>query len=84
LISKLDGVVSGRTAVAALAGAVGTRVLVLSRRITDWWGFGTDYCPWQAQVRAFLCGAIDPWEPAIDRIAAEIRAMVESKKALST
>ena len=75
LISALDLVVSARTAVAAMAGAVGTRVMALSRSVTDWWGFGTGYCPWQARVQAFLCGATEPWEPAIQRIASEIRAM---------
>ncbi len=72
LISTLDLVISARTAVGAMAGAVGTSTIVLTRSVTDWWGLGTDYCPWQPSVRAFSCGAYDPWEPAIARIAAEL------------
>lgn len=72
LISNLDLVISARTAVAALAGAVGAPTLVLTRRVTDWWGLGTDYCPWLPSIRAFHCGANDPWEPAIARIASEV------------
>jgi hypothetical protein len=79
LISTLDLVISARTAVAAMAGAVGAPTLVLTRSVTDWWGLGTDYCPWLPSVRAFSCGANDPWEPAIARIASELEHMAEAK-----
>jgi len=72
LIGSLDVVISGGTAVDALAGAVGVPTWVLTRSIGDWWGLGTRHCPWSPSVRAFLCGAAAGWEPVIESIASEL------------
>jgi tetratricopeptide (TPR) repeat protein len=75
LISTLDLVVSATTAVHEMAGAVGAPVWVLARGSLNFWGLGTDSCPWLPTVRAFPCGPFDPWEPVIERVASELRAL---------
>ena len=75
LIASLDLVISAGTAVDSLAGAVGVPTWVLTRGIGDWWALGTEQCPWSPSVRTFRSGAVEPWEPAIARIAAELREM---------
>lgn len=80
LISTLDLVISAGTAVDAMAGALGVPTWVLMRGCgSDWWGLGTDRCPWSPSVRLFPCGAADPWEPVIARMAAELRGMVSTR-----
>jgi hypothetical protein len=78
LMSALDLVISAGTAVDALAGAVGVETWVLTRGIGDWWGLGTDRCPWNPSVRAFQCGAAEPWEPMIAIMASELGKMAAS------
>ncbi len=75
LASQLDLVLSAIVAPHAIAGAVGTPNWVLSRGLTNHWGLGTDYCPWLPSTRKFSCGATDPWEPAIERMASELRLL---------
>ena len=72
LIAALDLVISAGTAVDQLAGAVGTPAWVLTRGASDWWGLGTDYCPWYPSIRVFRCGAGEPWEPVVEKMAAEL------------
>ena len=79
LISTLDLVISARTSVASMAGAAGASTLVVCRGASDWWGLGTDHCPWLPSVRAFSCGAYDPWEPVIASIASEVGQLAEAK-----
>lgn len=79
LIAALDLVISAGTAVDCMAGAVGAPTWVLMRSIGDWWGLGTDRCPWNPSVRPFYCGAAAPWEPVIARIALELGEIAASK-----
>jgi tetratricopeptide (TPR) repeat protein len=72
LTSTLDLVISAGTAVDAMAGAIGIPAWVLIRGCTEWWGLGTDYCPWSPSARPFPCGANEPWEPVIEKIASEL------------
>ncbi len=82
LISKLDLVISAGTAVDTMAGALGVPTWVLMRRCSDWWGLGTDYCPWMSSIRPFACGANDPWEPVIQNMAAELRQLTVARTSL--
>jgi hypothetical protein len=75
LVSELDLVLSAIIAPHAMAGAVGTPNWALSRGLTNHWGLGTDYCPWLPSTRRFSCGATEPWEPAIERMASELRLL---------
>jgi len=79
LITPLDLVISAGTAVDALAGAVGVPAWVLTRGSGDWWSLGTDHCPWNPSVRAFQCGAAEPWEPMIARMACELGRLAEDR-----
>ena len=75
LISTLGLVISAGTAVDQMAGALGVSTWVLTREATGVWGLGTDHCPWYPSVRAFLCGAKDPWEKVLDKLASELRQL---------
>jgi len=76
LISELDLVISAGTAVDQMAGAVGAPTWVLIRGRGECWGLGTDHCPWYPSVRVFYCGASEPWEPMIGRMASELGQLV--------
>jgi Flp pilus assembly protein TadD len=79
LMTALDLVISAGTAVDALAGAVGVPAWVLTRGIGDWWGLGTNHCPWNLSIRPFSCGAAEPWEPMIARMAGELGRLAEDR-----
>ncbi len=76
--AALDLVIAPSTAVSEMAGAVGRPTWVPVRGLTNWWGLGTDYCPWLPSVRPFICQATDPWEPLIENIAVELRALAKA------
>jgi tetratricopeptide (TPR) repeat protein len=78
IASVLDVVIAPSTAVSEMAGAVGRPTWVPVRGLTNWWGLGTDYCPWLPSVRAFICQATDPWEPLIGKIAAALRTLTKA------
>jgi tetratricopeptide (TPR) repeat protein len=75
LISTLDLVISAGTAVDQMAGALGVSTWVLTREATGVWSLGTDHCPWYPSVRAFLCGAKDPWETVLEQMAKELHQL---------
>jgi Flp pilus assembly protein TadD len=72
LISTLDLVLSACTAVDQMAGGLGVTAWVMSRTANDLWALGTDHCPWYPGIRLFACDASQPWEPVIERVAAEL------------
>ncbi len=72
LISTLDLVVSAQTAVAEMAGAVGVPTWSMVRNTGVWNGLGQNYSPWQPSMQFWTCGANDPWEPMIEKIAVEL------------
>lgn len=75
LISNLDLVVTAFTVVAQLAGALGVPCWVLNHLGNQsWFSLGTDHCPWQPSIRFFPCGAMEPWDTAIETLAAELRS----------
>jgi tetratricopeptide (TPR) repeat protein len=73
LIPALDLVVTAFTVTAQMAGALGVPAWVLSHvgNLT-WWELGTDYCPWHPSIRFFPCGALEPWDASIARLAQEL------------
>ena len=81
LMANLDLVISAGTAVDSLAGALGRPAWVLTRDVGDWWGLGTGRCPWSPGVRTFHCEASSPWEPAIARMAEELRLLRDGRLA---
>jgi hypothetical protein len=78
LISGLDLVISAGTAVDALAGALGAPAWAVYRGTTAWWGLGTGHCPWYPSVRGFSGGAMEPWEPLLEKVASELSVLAAS------
>jgi hypothetical protein len=76
LICNLDLVVTAFTVTAQLAGALGVPCWVLDHEGNQsWFKLGTDYCPWHPKIRFFPCGAMEPWDTAIESLAAELRKL---------
>lgn len=80
IIKNLDLVVSVDTAVAHVAGAVGTPVWLLNRRDSCWrWGFSGYHMPWYPQMRIFRQKEMMDWAPVIGEVSRELRKMVDSR-----
>lgn len=78
VVAQLDLVITVDTAVAHLAGALGTKVWVMVPAInTDWrWLVGREDSPWYSDVmRVFRQTAAGDWSNVITQIAAELAAL---------
>ena len=74
LLANLDLVITVDTSVAHLAGALGSRVWMLSRFDCCWrWGARAPNIAWYPALRPFYQPAPGAWEP----VAAEVRASLE-------
>ena len=72
-ITNMDLVISVDTAVAHLAGALGTMVWTLLPFNSDWrWMLGRDDSPWYPSMRLFRQEKRKDWEGVIERVAAEL------------
>ena len=72
-IANMDLVISVDTAVAHLAGALGTMVWTLLPFNSDWrWMLGRDDSPWYPSMRLFRQEKREDWEGVIERVAAEL------------
>ena len=72
-ITNMDLVISVDTAVAHLAGALGTMVWTLLPFNSDWrWMLGRDDSPWYPSMRLFRQEKREDWEGVIERVAAEL------------
>lgn len=70
LIANLDAVVTVDTSVAHLAGATGTRVLLLDRYDGCWrWFHGREDSPWYRGLRILRQPAPGAWGPVVERVA---------------
>ena len=78
-IMQLDVVVTPDTAVAHLAGSLGTPALVMLAFATDWrWLRGQDSSPWYPGMRLFRQNRQSAWRPVIEAVAAALAAMVKA------
>lgn len=76
LIEALDCVVSVDSTIAHLAGALGKRVLIMLALHSDWrWQRERETSPWYPSATLCRQRRSDDWEPVIERVAAELRAM---------
>jgi tetratricopeptide (TPR) repeat protein len=81
LIENLDLVISVDTAVAHLAGAMGKPVWVLLPFIPDWrWMIDRADSPWYPSMRLFRQKTKADWNSVFERIADELRTLVESHR----
>ena len=79
VINQLDLIVTVDTAVAHLAGAMGKPVWVLLPFAPDWrWMRERADSPWYPTARIFRQTSPGIWDNIIERIASELRCLVES------
>ena len=79
LIGSLDGVVTAPTAVASLAGAVGTPAWQVDSG-SDWTPFGAERSPWFPSLRVMRKGPLErDWQPVIGRVAAAVTAWAHGR-----
>jgi ADP-heptose:LPS heptosyltransferase len=72
-VANLDLVISGDTAVAHLAGALGLRVWTLLPFVPDWrWGLDSETTPWYPTMRLFRQPSRGDWHSVIERVASEL------------
>ena len=70
LIANLDLVISVDTAVAHLAGAIGTPVWLLNRFDTCWrWELEREDTPWYGQLRQFRQPSAGDWDSVVGAVA---------------
>jgi tetratricopeptide (TPR) repeat protein len=78
LVANLDLVIGVDTSVIHLAGAMGKRVLVLSRFDGCWrWLLERDDSPWYPSMRLFRQTSIGDWASVIENIRNALRSMTE-------
>ena len=78
-ITNMDLVISVDTAVAHLAGALGTMVWTLLPFNSDWrWMLGRDDSPWYPSMRLFRQEKREDWEGVIERVAAELADLAKA------
>jgi tetratricopeptide (TPR) repeat protein len=84
LASNLDLIISVDTAVAHLAGALGTTIWLLNRYDSCWrWLQGRDDSPWYGCLRQFRQPRAGAWDEVIDRAAAALAAAAAANAALA-
>lgn len=75
LIARLDLVITIDTAVAHLAGAMGTATWVMLPYAADWrWMIGRDDSPWYPTMRLFRQALPGDWQDVIHRMACSLRS----------
>ncbi|GFE59671.1 tetratricopeptide repeat protein [Geobacter sp. AOG2] len=73
LIGRLDLVISIDTAVAHLAGALGSETWVMLPYSPDWrWGRQGDTTPWYPNMRLFRQKEINGWVSLVEKVASEL------------
>ncbi len=75
----LDLVISVDSFPAHLAGALGCRTWTLLPTVADWrWLEGRDDSPWYPTLRLFRQPAPGAWEPVVDAIAEQLKALARA------
>ncbi len=76
VVRLLDLVITSDTALAHLAGALGTPVWVALGRPADWrWLVDCDDCPWYRSMKLFRQKTPGEWGPVFEQIAESLTAM---------
>jgi len=79
-IEQLDLVVTVDTAIAHLAGAMGKPVWLLVASNPDWrWGLRGEKTNWYPTMKIFRSSGLDNWQPVIERVRADLAALVEER-----
>lgn len=81
VVQELDLVISVDTSVAHLAGALGKPVWTMLPFAPDWrWMLNREDSPWYPTMRLFRQPKPGDWPSVIQRVAEELKALVETKK----
>ena len=73
ILRHLDGVITTDTAIAHLAGAVGTPVAMLLGRVPDWrWGLQGESTPWYPSVTLYRQQQLGCWSDVVARIGEDL------------
>jgi ADP-heptose:LPS heptosyltransferase len=81
LIEALDLVIAVDTAVAHLAGALGSSVWMLNRADTDWrWQRDREDSPWYPSMRIFRQSTPGDWREVVSGVQRALARLVEKKK----
>jgi len=79
LIDMLDLVISVDTSVVHLAGVIGKRLWLLNRFESEWrWMLEREDSPWYPTLKIFHQESISDWSHVMQRVADELRRMVDS------
>ncbi|MEI9895378.1 MAG: tetratricopeptide repeat-containing glycosyltransferase family protein [Chthoniobacter sp.] len=85
IVAELDLIISVDTAVIHLAGALGRPVWTLLPFAPDWrWGAERQDTRWYPTMRLFRKKALENWPAVIQRVAEELRSVVEGDSWLSS
>jgi tetratricopeptide (TPR) repeat protein len=75
LLAAADLVIAADTAVAHLAGALGTETWLALPHVPDWrWGVAGDTTPWYGSIRLFRQETPGDWDGVFARLAAALEA----------
>jgi len=81
LVARLDCVVSVDTAIAHLAGALGTPVQILVTNACDWrWDRETRTIAWYDSASVYRQEFQDDWRPCIDAVKADLESAVDAAR----
>ena len=76
LIAQMDLVISVDTAVAHLAGALGTPTWILLPHVPDWrWLLGRDSSPWYPTARLWRQAHAGDWPSLVQQVGRELRTV---------
>ena len=79
LIKNLDLVISADTAVAHLAGALGSRIWILLSSVPIWpWMLHHEDSPWYPTMKLFRQPSKGDWESVIDKVIVELQKLLDS------
>ena len=77
-VKRLDLVIAVDTAVAHLAGALGTPVWLLVPKVADFrWLESRDSSPWYPGMRIFRQTEAGNWDEVVDRVGSELAQVIE-------
>jgi len=81
ILQQLDLLISVDSAPAHLAGALGRPVWTLLPYVADWrWQIDREDTPWYPTMRLFRQPKFGAWAPVWDRVAQELRSLVEARR----
>jgi Tfp pilus assembly protein PilF len=77
IVRNLDAVITSDTALAHLAGSIGTRTLLLLGKVPDWrWSLAGETTPWYPSMELFRQARIGDWGSVMRAVFDRVRCLV--------